>query len=146
MFLGQFEHNLDEKGRLTIPARFRELLGEDAFITQGFDRNLMVHTAESFAEIYNSINNTSLTDPTSRLLRRLIFSTASQVEFDRSGRILIPQFLRGIAKMDGSAMVVGQGSYFEIWSTALWADQCTLLQDTEANAQRFAALDLNAHH
>lgn len=144
MFLGQYHHTIDNKGRLTIPARFRELLAaEGAYITLGFDQNLMVLTVPSFDQIYQRINHTSMTDPTARLLKRLIFSGADQVGVDKTGRILIPQFLREAAELDSEAVVVGVGDYFEIWSPELWAGQMAQIEDAEANAQRFMALDIS---
>jgi MraZ protein len=138
MFLGQYQHSLDEKGRLTIPAAFRDALGEGAFVSQGFDRNLMVMGAAYFQQVYERI-----TDPAARLLRRLILSSAYQVEVDKAGRILLPQNLRLFLALNGEAMVVGQGEYFEIWTPAEWGRQMQTLQDAEANAQRFQALDLS---
>ena len=142
MFLGQYQHSLDEKGRLTIPAAFRDALGEGAFISQGFDRNLMVMTYAYFQQVYERINAMSITDPAARLLRRLILSSAYQVEVDKAGRILLPQTLRQFPGLNGEAMVIGQGEYFEIWTPSEWGRQMQTLQDAEANAQRFQALDL----
>jgi MraZ protein len=147
MFLGQFQHNLDDKGRLMIPARFRELLEGGAFITQGFDKCLMVMTDAYFKQVYERIESMNLADPTARLLRRLILSNAYSVEADKVGRILVPQNLRaflGIASGASSELIVaGQGEYFEVWTPALWSEQMTQVQDTEANTQRFSALDLS---
>ena len=143
MFLGQYQHSLDEKGRLTIPAAFRDALGEGAFVSQGFDRNLMVMGAGYFQQVYERINGMSITDSAARLLRRLIFSSAYQVEVDKAGRILLPQNLRLFLALNGEAMVVGQGEYFEIWTPAEWGRQMQTLQDAEANAQRFQTLDLS---
>lgn len=143
MFLGQYEHTIDEKGRMTIPARFRDLLQNGAYITTGFDHNLMVLTADSFEKIYDRVNHLSMTDPTARQLKRLIFSNADRVEIDRAGRILIPQKLRETVQLKTDAVVLGVGDYFEIWSPDLWLQQNELLNDTEANAQRFSALDLS---
>ncbi len=142
MFLGQYQHSLDEKGRLTIPAAFRDALSTGAFISQGFDRNLMVMTAAYFQQVYERINAMSITDPAARLLRRLILSSAYQVEVDKAGRILLPQILRQFPGLNGEAMVIGQGEYFEIWTPSEWGRQMQTLQDAEANAQRFQALDL----
>ncbi len=143
MFLGQYEHTIDEKGRLTIPARYRDLLQDGAFITQGFDENLMVLTSSSFELIYERVNRMSMTNPTARQLKRLIFAHADRVEVDRAGRFLIPQFLRQAAGLEGTAILVGVGDYFEIWSPELWNEEYATLQDAEANGQRFAALDLS---
>jgi MraZ protein len=143
MFLGQFQHNLDEKGRLMIPARYRELLAAGAFITQGFDKCLMVMTDAYFAQVYDRINSMNLADPTARLLRRLILSNAYPVEVDKVGRILLPGNLRQVIALDGEAIVAGQGDYFEVWNPADWNEQMDQLQDIETNNQRFATLDLS---
>ncbi len=142
MFLGRYEHSIDEKGRLTIPARYRDLLVEGAYVTQGFDHNLIVHPIASFEEMSARINQLAFTDPIARQLKRYIFSTAERCEIDKAGRILLPQFLREIARLDGSVILIGAGTYFEIWSPADWVQQNASLQDTESAAQRFAALSL----
>ena len=146
MFLGQFQHNLDDKGRLMIPARFRELLAAGAFITQGFDKCLMVMTDVYFKEVYDRISAMNLTDPMARLLRRLILSNAYPVEADKVGRILIPQNLRQVITLEGEAIVAGQGEYFEVWTPAAWNEQMAQLQDLETNDQRFAMLDLSRNY
>ena len=143
MFLGQFQHNLDDKGRLMIPARYRELLAAGAFIMQGFDHCLMVMTDDHFKEVYERINAMNMADPNARLLRRLILSTAYPVEIDKVGRILVPLNLRQVNGLDGEAIVAGQGEYFEVWHPAEWNEQVNQLQDIEMNNQRFATLDLS---
>ena len=144
MFLGQFQHNLDDKGRLMIPARFRELLEGGAFITQGFDKCLMVMTEAYFKQVYERIESMNLADPTARLLRRLILSNAYPVEVDKIGRILMPQNLRAFLGIEnGELVLAGQGEYFEVWTPAQWSEQMAQLQDTEANNQRFSTLDLS---
>lgn len=143
MFLGQYRHTIDDKGRLTIPARFRELMEDGAYITQGFEKNLMVLTSHGFESMTRQVNRSSITDPTARALKRLLFSTADRVSPDKNGRILIPQFLRDSNHLDGEAFLVGVGDYFEIWTPEAWEQQLATLQDTEANEQRFAGLDLS---
>ena len=144
MFLGQFQHNLDDKGRLMIPVRVRELLEGGAFITQGFDKCLMVMTEAYFKQVYERIESMNLADPTARLLRRLILSNAYPVEVDKIGRILMPQNLRAFLGIEnGELVLAGQGEYFEVWTPAQWSEQMAQLQDTEANNQRFSTLDLS---
>jgi MraZ protein len=145
MFLGQYQHSVDEKGRLMIPARFRELLVGGAFITQGFDRCLMVMTTTYFEEVYRRINSMNLADPTARMLRRLFLANAYPVEVDKVGRVLLPANLRQVVQLNGEAIVAGQGEYFEVWAPADWNDQLIQLQDTDANNRRFAALDLSSN-
>ncbi|HKJ26790.1 MAG TPA: division/cell wall cluster transcriptional repressor MraZ [Anaerolineales bacterium] len=143
-FLGQYRHNIDDKGRLTVPARFRELLSEGAYITQGFDRNLMVLAAPDFEAMVRKLrSSSSLTNSDDRDLKRLLFSTADKVQPDGNGRILLPQFLRDQHQLDGEVVLVGVGDYFEIWSPENWDQRMGLLQDADANANRFAALDLS---
>jgi len=144
MFMGQHSHSLDSKGRLTIPVRFRSLLEDGAYMTQGFDRNLMVLTKSSFEKISQRVSQGSITDPVSRQLRRFIYSGGQWLEVDRAGRVLVPDFLLEFAQIDSEVVVVGVGDYFEIWSPSLWAEQQAYLQDTEANTQRFLAFDLSA--
>lgn len=143
MFLGQYIHAIDDKGRLTIPSRYREALAGGAYISQGFERNLMVQTVTAFENITRRVASMSITDPMSRQLKRLIFATADYVELDSAGRIRIPQFLRDLAGLDNEAVVVGVGDYFELWSPVAWTPQADLIHDVEANNQRFSALDLS---
>ena len=142
MFLGQYRHTLDDKGRLTIPSRYRNELSDGAYLTQGFDRNLRLMTEQAFGAVYAKLGQMNTTDPVARELRRLIFATASQVDLDSVGRILIPQFLRGVAGLERDAVIVGVGEVVEIWAPEAWDSQVTLLSDVDANSQRFIELDL----
>jgi MraZ protein len=147
MFLGQFQHNLDDKGRLMIPARYRDLLAAGAFITQGFDKCLMVMTDDYFKQVYERINNMNLADSATRMVRRLILSNAYPVEVDKVGRILVPQNLRQFLGIEsGELTVAGQGEYFEVWAPAAWQNEMDQLQDVEANEQRFSTLDLSKNN
>lgn len=142
MFLGRYTHTIDDKGRLIVPVRFRELLDRGAYVTQGFDNNLMVLTAATFDQIYTNVNQLSLTDPAARQLRRFIFSAAERIEVDKIGRILLPQFLRELAHLESDVILVGVADYFEIWSPEQWSRQNEMLQDADANQARFAAFNL----
>ncbi len=143
MFLGQFQHNVDEKGRLMVPARFRELLEGGAYITQGFDHCLMVMTEPYFNQVYERLNALNLTELPARQLRRQMLSNAYPVEIDKIGRILIPQNLRSILTLNGEAVLAGQGEYFEVWTPVEWNKQQELLKDTDTINQRFATLNLS---
>lgn len=142
MFLNQYLHSFDDKGRLTIPAKFRELPAEGAFVVQGLDRNLMVLPPPVFEIIYNRLMALSMTDPSARLLRHIILGNALQVVPDGSGRILISANLRQYAELQDEVVFVGQGDYFEVWSPGLWQEQQVQINDAATNAQRFATLDL----
>jgi MraZ protein len=135
MFLGRFEHTIDDKGRMIIPVRYRDLIINGAYITQGFDQNLLVVLAENFERNYLEISQMSSLDPTVRLLREKIFSTAERIEVDRLGRILIPNFLRQHAQLDSRAMVIGAGTNFEIWSPELWEIRDARLSDAKFSSE-----------
>jgi MraZ protein len=142
MFLNQYQHSFDDKGRLTIPSKFRELPAEGAFVVQGLDRNLMVLPPPVFQILYDRLMALNLTDQTARLLRRIILGNALRVTPDGAGRILLSQNLKEFAELKQNVVFVGQGDYFEIWSPELWTEQDVQVSDAETNAQRFAALDL----
>lgn len=143
LFLGQFYHNLDDKGRLMVPVRYRDhLIPDGAYVMQGFDRNLMVLPSIKYQEFSQRVNQMSLTDSEARLLKRLVFATADRVEVDKAGRILLPQFLRKYAGLEGESVVVGMGDFFEIWSPEAWNDQSTELEEVQSNPDRFAVFDL----
>ncbi len=121
-FIGRFLHNIDEKGRITFPSSFRDLLGENPVILNGFDQNLLVMTSARFQLLYDKINSMNMADANTRQLRRIVFSTATPLEFDKNGRFVIPQSLRSVARLDGSALIVGIGKDIEIWDPALYED------------------------
>jgi len=145
MFLGEYRHSIDNKDRLTVPVRFRELMANGAYILRGFDRNLMVLTPKAFEAISHRLDQMSLTDPLARALRRLIIGSANRLEVDKAGRILIPDFLCQKAGLscDQETILVGQGSYFEIWSSEEWALLQQAMDQVEANTERFKVLDLS---
>ncbi len=145
MFLGRYEHSIDDKGRMTIPARFRELLEGEAFISLGFDQNLIVWPSRAFMAIMEHLGTMSVTDPSTRLLRRIFFTNACKAEFDKAGRILLPQHLRVAAGLESTGIVAGVGETFEIWSPAQWTKQDDLIEEARANAEQFADLDLPLH-
>src|SRR5690554_5884419 len=97
MFMGEFTHTLDDKGRLTIPAKFREELAYGVVITRGYDKYLLLHTSEAFRRITARAETLSPTNPENRALLRLTFSGASEAVPDRQGRILVPPYLREYA-------------------------------------------------
>ena len=142
MFFGQYDHNIDEKGRFTIPSRYRDLLGSNAQIVLGFENNLMVMRTEDYLKLYHKSNDISITITKRRELARNLFGFSEQVEIDSNGRILIPQFLRVKVNLGGPVKVIGVGSYFEIWPADQWAQQEQAYADGESRAEMFEDLDL----
>lgn len=143
MFLGEYEHTLDDKGRLAVPARFREALGDEAFITRGFDRCLMGFPRERWERLAEQVSSFSLGQGDARNLRRLIFSGANPVSLDRQGRILIPQNLRAYAELGDQVVIAGLNTHFEIWSAARWREVLAGLDDNgSVIAEQLASLGL----
>ena len=142
MFLGEFNHSIDDKGRITIPALYRHLLEGGAYITHGFDSNLMVLRTATFEKLSLRVNQMNLTDPSVRELRRLLFSRAQKITPDASGRILIPHFLRENVGLNGEIVLIGGGSYFELWSQSNWKLQSEQLKDAQKNSRYFMDLEL----
>ena len=142
MFMGEFTHAIDDKGRLTIPAKFREELAYGAVITRGYDKYLILYSADAFKRVTTRAENLSPTNPEHRALLRLTFSGASEAVPDRQGRILVAPYLRDYAGIESDCVIVGVGQHIEIWSRDGWAAQLNGLNDPEINAQRFATLNL----
>jgi len=120
MFLGEYTHTIDDKGRLTIPAKFRGLLAAGLVVTRGFDQNLMLFPFEGWQELADRIAQRPLADEDVRAFRRRVFSGAIDLVPDRQGRILLPPYLRDFAGIDGEVVIAGMYNYLEIWGTEAW--------------------------
>jgi MraZ protein len=120
VFLGEFEHTIDDKGRVSVPARFREDVKEGLVVTRGFDHCLQVFPRPRWQSLAQRISSLSLGNEEARNLRRLLFSGAAEVEVDRQGRILIPQNLREYAALSEQVVIAGLDTYFEIWARDRW--------------------------
>ncbi len=140
MFIGKYPSTLSTKNRLSIPSQFREQISEGFYITQGFERNLLVLTTGAFEEIYRRIKSLNMADPIARLLLRMILSSADKSVAENDGHIAIPSELVEFARLDKEVLFVGQGDFFEIWSVDLWRMQEAQLKDAESNATRFTTL------
>lgn len=140
MFLGKYPCKLDDHNRLVIPSAFRKQITGGLYITQGFDRNLLVLTTSAFEEIYRRVTLLNIADPLARLLLRLILGTASKLKIDQTGHIAIPDDLKEFAQIGEHNLMVGQGDYFEVWALELWNQQEFQLKDAEANSGRFSTL------
>lgn len=120
MFIGQFEHSVDEKGRLAFPAKFRKNLQGGAVVTKGLDGCLFVFSKEKFIQMAESIDKLPYTKSSVRLYSRLILANASEVEFDKQGRAILPAHLKIYAKLEDRAVVTGLFNRIEIWSADMW--------------------------
>lgn len=143
LFFGQFSHNIDSKGRLTVPVRFRDALQEGAYVMQGFERNLVVYTTDDFKKLAQRASMLTTTDADARAVKRMIFGGATEVGLDSTGRILIPAFLREYARLQEEVAIVGAGEYFEVWDSKSWDQELVSVTDPDINARRFTQFDLS---
>ena len=120
MFMGEFNHSIDAKGRMIMPAKIREQLGDKCIITMGLDDCLFVYDEEKWNSIVTTLNKQPTTKASIRALKRMIFVKATESEFDGQGRVLIPTTLRQHAGWDKKSVVVGAGEHVEIWSQEKW--------------------------
>lgn len=120
MFLGEYTHTIDDKGRVTIPARFRNLLAGGLVVTRGFDQNLMLFPMDGWQELAERIAQRPLSDEDVRAFRRRVFSGAVDLVPDRQGRILLPPYLREFAKIENDVVIAGMFNYLELWSNEAW--------------------------
>jgi transcriptional regulator MraZ len=142
LFLGKHAGTLDEAGRFSTPSAFKEDLSGGIYITQGFDRNVLVLTTGAFQEIYRSVRSLNVADPLVRLLQRLVLGTAHESGADPNGYITVPGDLKDFADLHEDILLVGQGDYFEIWSPDLWNKQEIQIRDAETNSGRFSTLTI----
>lgn len=135
MFLGEFAHTIDSKGRLTIPAKFREELKDGLVVTRGFDQNLMLFTLEGWRELADRIAQRPLADEDIRAFRRRVFSGAIDLTPDRQGRVLLPPYLRDFAAIDGDVIIAGMYNYVELWSAETWQTVRAAIDDSSDAAR-----------
>ncbi|MCL4858716.1 MAG: division/cell wall cluster transcriptional repressor MraZ [Caldilineaceae bacterium] len=144
MFLGEFSHSLDNKGRLTIPARYREALETGLVVTRHpTDRCLMLFPMSEWDKVAEKINNLPLADPRASILRRVLFSAAEDVTPDRQGRILLSQRLRDHAQIDAEVLITGMSKFVELWNPTNWDEKVMReLNNGSINGDLFAALNV----
>jgi MraZ protein len=143
MFLGEFEHTVDDKGSITIPARFRKRLAAGVVVTKGIDPCLWFYPTDIWSELASKISALPRTDPKAREFRRQVFGGASDMEPDKQGRVNLPPYLREYANIDNQAVIVGLNDYCEIWNPEQWRErQKNSLKDPEARAEQFTSLGI----
>ncbi len=135
MFLGRFENKLDEKGRLSMPAKFRARLAEGFVLTRGFEQCLTVFPMTEWQNLAETLARFPVTDQKARSLRRVLFAQAADTELDKQGRVLIPEYLREAAGLGADVIVAGMDGYIEIWDVEAWRE---MERRNEENATEIA--------
>ena len=119
-FLGEFDHCIDDKGRLAVPAKFRPGLEDGLFITRGLDRCLVLWDADSWRAMAERVRDLNPWQSDARRMQRHFFSGAVQAQPDKLGRVVIPQYLRSYAGIDTDVVVVGLADRIEVWAKSEW--------------------------
>lgn len=135
MFIGEYNHSVDGKGRMAIPAKFRKALTTGVVVARGIDPHLYLFPAEEWAKLADKIAKLPITQANSRAFSRHMLGGASEAEVDSQGRILIPEYLRKYAGITNQAVVVGLYDRVEVWSEARWQEHHAKI---EQNPQQIA--------
>jgi MraZ protein len=120
MFIGEYQHNIDTKGRLIIPSKFRDKLGETFIVTRGLDQCLFGYSLAEWSVIEDKLRTLPLTKKDARAFTRFFFSGAMECEMDKMGRINITPSLRQYAKLEKECVIVGVTNRIEIWDQSTW--------------------------
>lgn len=135
MFIGEYHHTVDEKGRLAVPVKFRAELAEGAVITRGLDSSLFLFPKKEWDKLANKLAGLPLGQSNSRAFSRLMLAGAMDVELDKQGRMILPEYLRQYAGLEKNVVVAGLLNRLEIWEAAKWEEYKKF---TEADAEKIA--------
>ena len=130
MFMGEYQHTVDSKGRLIVPAKFRELLGDVFVVTRGLDNCLFGYPMDEWRKMEEKLKALPVTKRDARAFTRFFFSGATEVELDKQGRVNIPPMLRSYANLEKDCVVLGVSNRFEIWSQDAWKTYFTESEDS----------------
>jgi len=141
MFMGEYNHTIDAKGRLIIPSKFREVLGDEFVVTKGLDGCLFVYDNNEWTAFEEKLKSLPLTNKDARKFVRFFLAGAANVEVDKQGRILVPSVLREFAEINKDVVLVGVASRIEIWSKERWNSTADY-EDMDEIAEHMADLGL----
>jgi MraZ protein len=139
MFLGEYQYTIDDKGRLTVPAKFRRPLAGGLVVTRGFDRNLTVYPMDTWEGLVEKANQLPYGDLQARRFRRLMFSGANDAELDKQGRVNIPSYLLDYGLISKDVVIVGMNNFIELWSPEQWEAERGSMESRD-NAEHWAHL------
>ena len=141
MFMGEYNHTIDAKGRLIVPSKFREILGDAFVVTKGLDGCLFVYDNEEWKLFEEKLRSLPITNKEARQFVRFFLAGATEAEVDKQGRILIPNVLREFAELIKDVVLVGVGSRIEIWGKERFENEA-VFEDMDEIAEHMAELGL----
>ncbi len=142
MFMGEYNHTIDAKGRLIIPAKFREALGDSFVVTRGLDECLFVFPNEGWKVFEEKLSSLPVANKNARKFARFFLSGAGEVELDKQGRILIPSTLREYSGLEKEVVLIGVANRVEIWSKSKW-EEVAVMDDMDEIAENMDELGLS---
>lgn len=141
MLIGEFTHTIDEKNRISLPAKFRKEMGTDLVITPGLDKCLFVFTKKEWQKISEKLSGFSMLAADNRSFNRFMFGGATEVSVDAIGRILLPDFLKDRAGLRGKAALVGVQNRLEIWNDKTWGEYKKVVErEADALAEKLGGV------
>jgi len=135
MFIGEYSHNLDEKGRLAVPKKFRAALAKGAVVTRGLDNCLFLYTKAEWKKLAEKLANLPFAQANTRAFARLMLAGAMDVNIDKQGRVVLPEYLRHFAGLNKEIIVAGLYNRLELWDQQQWS---TYTKKTEKNSSEIA--------
>lgn len=140
MFIGEFHHTVDDKGRLAIPVKFRAALSEGAVVTRGLDRSLFLYPKSEWEKMAAKISSLPMSQSDTRAFARFMLAGAMDVEIDKSGRINVPEYLRTFAGLSKDVVVTGLYDRIEIWDETAWNEYAAKTEGASTDiAERLGA-------
>lgn len=130
MFMGEFQHTLDSKGRLIMPAKFREALGAKFVVTRGLDGCLFGYPMDQWEQLEQKLSEMPLAKKDARTFVRFFYSAATECEIDKQGRINLPTSLKTHAKLDKNCVVIGVSNRIEIWDETRWEEFSNVAEES----------------
>jgi len=142
VFTGEYRHTVDEKGRIAVPVRFRAELSRGAVVSKWIDGCLALFPRAAWDELADKAAALPVTNEGARVFQRFLFGTAFEVELDRQGRLVVPAVLRGFARLESEAVVVGSRDHLEFWSPASWQAFSARMDQPEVLAEHLQGLGI----
>lgn len=143
MFIGEYRHSIDEKGRLALPIKFRQLLHKGAVVTRGLDSCLFIYTLSEWKMLADKLSKLPISKANTRAFARLMLAGAMDVTLDSQGRIMLPEYLREYASMSKKVVVTGLYNHLEIWDQDRWEKYKKVTEkDSSAIAEALDGLDV----
>lgn len=143
MFIGEYEHTIDEKGRMAVPSKFRDELAKGAVVTRGLDNCLFVYPMDEWEKLASKLANLPIAKANTRAFARLMLSGAMDVKLDKQGRVIVPDYLKKYAGISKKVVVTGLYNRLEIWDEATWNKYRSGTEKTSGDiAEQLSELDV----